>query len=260
MRETESNANARFPFLEHPRPIALAHRGGAEEAPENTMAAFENAVRLGFRYIETDVRVTRDGVALAFHDETLERVSDRRGAVSDLTWSELRGARIHGREPIPRLEEVLDAWPEVRFVVEPKSDCSVEPLARAIRRVGALERVCVGSFSDRRVKRARDLLGPQLCTTLGRRGVLRLRLASYGLPVGGFVEAAAHVPVHFRGLPVVDRQLIAAARRRGLEVQVWTVNEEVEMERLIDLGVDGIITDRPGLLKAVLRRRGLWAG
>jgi glycerophosphoryl diester phosphodiesterase len=259
MRETEPNANARFPFLEHPRPIALAHRGGAEEGPENTMAAFENAVRLGFRYIETDVRVTRDGVALAFHDERLERVSDRHGAVSDLTWSELRGARIHGREPIARLEEALDAWPEVRFVIEPKSDQSIEPLAQAIRRAGALERVCVGSFSDQRVKRVRDILGPQLCTTLGRKGVVRLRLASYGLPVGGFVEAAAHVPVHFRGLPVVDRQLIAAARRCGLEVQVWTVNDEAEMERLIDLGVDGIITDRPGLLKAVLRRRDLWA-
>ena len=259
MRETESNANTRFPFLEHPRPIALAHRGGAEEGPENTMAAFENAVRLGFRYIETDVRVTRDGVALAFHDETLERVSDRRGAVSELTWSELREARVHGHEPIPRLEEALDAWPEVRFVIDAKSDQAVEPLAQAISRVGALERVCVGSFSDRRVKRVRDILGPQLCTTLGRQGVLRLRLASYGLPVGGFVEAAAHVPVRFRGLPVVDRQLIAAARRRGLEVQVWTVNEEPEMERLIELGVDGIITDRPGLLKDVLRRRGLWA-
>lgn len=254
------DSNVRFPFLDHPRPMALAHRGGAEEGPENTMAAFESAVRLGFRYIETDVQVTRDGVALAFHDERLERVSDRRGAVSDLTWSELRGARIHGREPIARLEEALDAWPDVRFVLEPKHDRAVAPLAAAIRRVGALERVCVGSFSDTRVKRMREMLGPQLCTSLGSRGVLRLRLASYGLPVGGFVEAAAHVPVRYRGLPVLDRALLAAARRRGLKVQVWTVNEEAEMERLIDLGVDGIITDRPAALKAVLVRRGLWAG
>jgi glycerophosphoryl diester phosphodiesterase len=256
----KSESNARFPFLDHPRPIALAHRGGAEEGPENTMAAFENAVRLGFRYIETDVQVSRDGVALAFHDERLERVSDRRGAVSDLNWSELRGVRIHGREPIPRLDEALGAWPDVRFVIEPKSDQAVEPLAQAIRRAGALERVCIGSFADRRVKRIRDILGPQLCTTLGSKGVLRLRLASYGLPVGGFVEPAAHVPVRYRGLPVVDRQLLAAAQQRDLRVQVWTVNEEQEMERLIDLGVDGIITDRPGLLKAVLARRGLWAG
>lgn len=251
---------ARHPFFDHPRPMALAHRGGAEEGPENTMAAFENAVGLGFRCIETDVQVTRDGVALAFHDERLERLTDRTGAVAELTWGELRDARVEGREPIPRLEELLDAWPGVRYVIEPKSDRAVEPLADAIRRTGVLDRVCIGSFSDARVERMRDLLGPGLCTSLGRRGVLRLRLASYGLPVGEFVEAVAQVPVRFRGLPVVDRQLLGAARRRGMQVQVWTVNQESEMERLIDLGVDGIITDRPAMLKAVLSRRGLWHG
>jgi glycerophosphoryl diester phosphodiesterase len=155
---------------------------------------------------------------------------------------------------------VLDAWPGVRYVIEPKSDQAVEPLADAVRRTGVLDRVCIGSFSDARVKRMRHLLGQRLCTSLGRRGVLRLRLASLGLPVGGFVEAAAQVPVRYRGLPVVDRQLLAAARSRGLQVQVWTVNQESEMERLIDLGVDGIITDRPAMLKTVLSRRGLWHG
>ncbi len=250
---------SRHPFFDHPRPMALAHRGGAEEGPENTMAAFENAVELGFRCIETDVQVTRDGVPLVFHDERLERMTDRSGVVSELTWEELRGPRILGREPIPRLEELLGAWPDVRYVIEPKSDRAVEPLAAAIRRTGVLDRVCVGSFSDTRVRRMRELLGPRLCTSLGRRGVLRLRLASLGLPVGTFVEAAAQVPMRYRGLPVVDRQLLAAARERGLRVQVWTVNQESEMERLIDLGVDGIITDRPAVLKAVLSRRGLWA-
>lgn len=254
------DSTVRFPFLDHPRPIALAHRGGAEEGPENTMAAFENAVRLGYRYIETDVRVTRDGVALAFHDERLERVSDRSGAVSDLIWSELRGTRVHGREPIPRLDEVLGTWPDVHFVIEPKCDQAVVPLVDAIRRVDALDRVCVGSFSDSRVERVRKLLGPKLCTSLGYRGVLRLRLASYGLPVGEFVEAAANVPMRYHGVPVVDRLLLAAARKHGLKVQVWTVNDEAEMERLIDLGVDGLITDRPGALKAVLARRRLWVG
>jgi glycerophosphoryl diester phosphodiesterase len=249
---------ARHPFFDHPWPMALAHRGGAEEGPENTMAAFENAVTLGFRCIETDVQVTRDGVPLVFHDERLERMTDRTGAVSELTWEELRGPRILGREPIPRLEELLHAWPGVRYVIEPKSDQAVGPLADAIRRTGVLDRVCIGSFSDKRITRMRDLLGPELCTSLGRRGVLRLRLASLGLPVGDFVEAAAQVPVSYRGLPVVDRQLLATAQKRGLRVQVWTVNQESEMERLIDLGVDGIITDRPATLKAVLSRRGLW--
>jgi glycerophosphoryl diester phosphodiesterase len=251
---------ARHPFFDHPWPMALAHRGGAEEGPENTMAAFENAVKLGFSCIEIDVQTTRDGVPLVFHDARLERMTDRTGAVSETTWEELRGPRVLGREPIPRLEEVLDAWPGVRYVIEPKSDRAVEPLADAVRRTGVLDRVCIGSFSDARVRRMRTLLGQRLCTSLGRRGVLRLRLASLGLPVGGFVEAAAQVPTRYRGLPVVDRQLLAAARRRGLRVQVWTVNEESEMDRLIDLGVDGIITDRPARLKAVLSRRGLWHG
>jgi len=250
---------ARFPFLDHPRPIALAHRGGAEEAPENTMAAFQNAQRLGLRYIETDVQVSRDGVLMTFHDDSLDRVTDRRGRLSDLPWSDLRGARVAGQEPIPRLEEVLDALPEQRFVIELKSDAAVEPLTEAIRRTDAIDRVCVGSFSGTRIRRARDILGPRLCTSLGQGGVVRLRLASLGLPCGRFVEAAAQVPARYYGLPVVDRLMLAAARRRGIDVQVWTVNREAEMERLLDLGVDGIMTDRPSLLKTVLKRRGLWA-
>jgi glycerophosphoryl diester phosphodiesterase len=254
-----TTAAARFPFLEHPRPIALAHRGGAEEAPENTMAAFENARRLGLRYVETDVQLSRDGALLTFHDDRLDRVTDRRGAIADLPWSELRGARVHGREAIPHLEEALDAFPEQRFVIELKTDRTVEPLTEAIRRTGAIDRVCVGSFSDARIRRARKILGPRLCTSLGRLGVLRLRLASLGLPCGGFVEAAAQVPVRHHGLPVVDKRMLATARARGIQIQVWTVNREAEMEHLLDLGVDGIMTDRPSLLKAVLKRRGLWA-
>lgn len=249
---------ARFPFLAHHRPIALAHRGGAEEAPENTMVAFEHTHRLGLRYIETDVRVSRDGALMVFHDEELDRLTDWRGPIARLTWSELRSARVHGREPIPLMEEALDAWSDLRFVIELKCDEAVEPLIEAIRRTGALERVCVGSFSDRRIRRVREALGPQLCTSLGRRGVFRLRMASLGLPGGRFVEAAAQVPTRYRGLPVVDRRLLAAAQRRGLQVQVWTVNREDEMERLLDLGVDGIMSDRPSLLKTVLKRRGLW--
>ncbi len=251
-------SQSRFPVFAHPRPIAVAHRGGAGEAPENTMAAFANAVRLGFRFIETDVQATRDGVLLAFHDDQLARLTGRPGRISEVTWAELRSVRVLGREPIPRLEEMLEAWPGMCFVLELKSDLAVEPLAAAIRRAGALERVCVGAFADRRVARLRRLLGPRLCTALGRGGVARLRLASLGLPAGSFQAGAALVPRRYRGLTVVDRRLIAAARRHRLPVQVWTVNEEAEMAQLIDLGVDGIITDRPSLLKAVLQRRSLW--
>ncbi len=251
----------RFPFLDHPGPIPFAHRGGGKEQPENSMAAFSNAVSLGYGHIETDVQATRDGVAVVFHDASLDALTDRGGKISDLTWNEVRPARIAGREPLVRLDDLLGAWPDLRINLEPKTDQAVEPLADAVRRAGAVERVCVGSFSGARVRRARQLLGPELCTSLGPLGVIRVRLASLGLPAGGsFVEGAAQVATHHYGLRVVDRNFLEAAAWHGLQVHVWTVDQEAEMVRLLDLGVDGIMSGRPSLLKAVLQRRGQWHG
>lgn len=249
----------RFPFLDHPGPIAFAHRGGGKEHPENSMAAFSHAVSLGYRHIETDVQATRDGVPVVFHDAALDAVTDRSGKVSDLTWDEVRRARIAGREPVVRLDDLLGAWPELQVNLDPKSDQAVDPLVEAVRRAEAVERVCIASFSGARMRRARQLLGPKLCTSLGPLGVTRLRLASLGLPAGrGFVEGAAQVATRHYGLPVVDRGFVQAAKRHGLHVHVWTIDQEAEMDRLLDLGVDGIMSGRPSLLKAVLQRRGQW--
>jgi glycerophosphoryl diester phosphodiesterase len=252
------------PFLDHPGPIAFAHRGGASDAPENTLAAFAAAVRLGYRYLETDVHATADGILVAFHDERLDRVTDRRGLIAELPWAEVARARVAGREPIPRLEELLEAWPQVRLNVDPKHDAAVEPLIAVLRRPGVLERVCVGSFSGRRLARLRAALGPGLCTSLGPRGVAGLRLDSWGAPGAGALVAAegadcVQVPVRRGIVPLVDRRFIRAAHRRGLPVHVWTVNEPGEMVRLLDLGVDGLMTDRPALLREVLAARGQWA-
>lgn len=238
---------------------AVAHRGGAAEAPENTMAAFARAAELGFRYIETDVQATRDNVVAVFHDLKLDRLTDLRGPLETRDWTELQSARVAGREAIPRLEEALEAWPSMRFIIEAKTDQVVAPLVRLIRSSKVMERICIGSFSDRRIGYLRKELGPGLCTSLGRGGVTRLRLASLGLPLCKIPEAqVVQVPTRYRGLPVVDRRFLAAARCRGLAVQVWTVNERTEMERLIAQGVDGLITDRPSLLREVLRAQNLW--
>ena len=174
----------RFPFLDHPLPLAFAHRGGAGDWPENTMPAFEGAVALGYRHLETDVHVTSDGVLLAFHDESLDRVTDRTGLIRELPWAEVREARVDGREPIPLFTDLLGAWPDMNLNIDPKHGSSVEPLADAIRRAGAIDRVCIGSFSDRRIARLRELLGDALCTSAGPKGVARLRAASFRRPVG----------------------------------------------------------------------------
>lgn len=249
-----------YPYLDHPGPLAIAHRGGSEAHPENTMAAVGHAADLGCRYVEIDVQVSRDAALCVVHDDSLKRLTGNPSRVRDLTWPELKSVRVMGREPIPLLDEVLDAWPELRFNIDAKSEAVVEPLAEAIRRTGAIDRVCVGGISDASLNNLRDRLGPRLCTALGPRGVMRLRLASMGLPAGGFVGGAAQVPPRYGGLPLVDRRFLRAAEERALNVQVWTINEEVEMNRLLDLGVDAIITDRPSLLKSVLDRRGLWNG
>jgi glycerophosphoryl diester phosphodiesterase len=250
----------RFAFLDHPGPLAFAHRGGGREKPENTLAAFAHAVGLGFRYVETDVRVTRDGVAVTFHDETLERTTDGRGRVASHSWDELRRVKVAGREPVARLDDLLGSWPDLRVNLDPKSAATVGPLAEAVRRTGAIDRVCIGSFSDARLRRLRRELGPRLCTSLGPLGVARLRLASLGMPGGGFTAGAAQVKSHHMGMPYVDRPLLKAARRHGLDVHVWTVDEPDHMESLLELGVDGLMSGRPSVLKAVLQRRGLWSG
>jgi glycerophosphoryl diester phosphodiesterase len=223
------------------------------------MAAFEAAVRLGYRYLETDVHVTADGVLVAFHDDTLDRASDGTGRISELPWAEVSRARVDG-ETIPLLEDLLAAFPGARVNIDPKEDSAVEPLAEVIRRTGAVDRLCVGSFSDRRLARIRRLVGRRLCTSLGPGGVARLRLASIGAPVGPLPAPCAQVPVRARGIGLVDRRFLTAAHRRGMQVHVWTIDDEGEMERLLDLGVDGLMTDRPGVLKKVLERRGHWHG
>lgn len=248
-----------WPYLDHPGPLAFAHRGGAAEAAENTMAAFERAVGLGYRHLETDARLTADGVLLAFHDATLDRLTDRTGAVSDLPWSLVRGATVDG-EPIPKLEDVLAAWPDVRVNVDPKQDSAVAPLAEAIRRTGSTHRVGVASFSGLRIGRLRNRLGADLCTSLGPLGILRLRLASLRVPTGALRAACTQVPVSVRGVPIVDRRFVDTAHERGLQVHVWTCDDADEMAALLDLGVDGLMTDRPSLLKDVLVARGQWHG
>ncbi len=253
-----------YPFLDHPGPIPFAHRGGAGDHPENTLAAFEAAVRLGYRYVETDVHATADGVLLAFHDERLDRVTDRVGAVAELPYAVVALARVNGREPIPRLEELLGTWPDLRVNIDPKHDAALEPLIEAIRRTEALDRVCIGSFSGRRIARARTALGARLCTSLGPRGVAALRGVSWRGPglariVQAEGAACVQVPVRQGRLPVVDRRFVATAHRLGLPVHAWTVDDPAEMVRLLDLDVDGLMTDRPEVLRAVLEARGAWA-
>ncbi|MEX2292536.1 MAG: glycerophosphodiester phosphodiesterase [Acidimicrobiales bacterium] len=254
-------ANAAFPFLDWPGPIAFAHRGGASEVPENTMPAFAHAVGLGYRYIETDVHATADGELVAFHDDRLDRVTDGSGVIAELPWSVVREALVDGREPIPRLEDLLTTWPDLRINIDPKHDAAVEPLAEILLRANAVDRVCVGAFSDKRIARMRQLVGDALCTSMGPRQVARLVASATRFATGrGLAAPCAQVPPSQGPVPLVTERLVEAAHRRGIQVHVWTIDDAGEMSRLLDLGVDGIMTDRPQLLKDLLMERGEWHG
>lgn len=249
-----------FAFLDWPGPLAFAHQGAHRPGGpgENTLAAFEAAVALGYRYLETDVHATADGVVVAFHDDRLDRLTDRSGLIANLAWSDVSAAHVRDGEGVPLLEDVLSTWPCMRVNIDPKHDAVVERLIDLIHRTGTVDRVCIGAFSDRRLARLQDALGPELCTSMGPRQVARLVAASRGLPSGEFTAACVQVPVRRGPVPLVTPRFLAAAHEREMQVHVWTVNDDNEMRRLLDMGVDGIMTDRCDVLKDVLRERGVW--
>ena len=183
------------PFVQTRTPIAFAHRGGASDAPENTMPAFQRAMDLGYRYIETDVHATKDGVLLAFHDDDLLRTCGKPGVISEMDYDDVRKFRINGQEPIPLMQEIFDAWPDAMVNIDCKADTALMPLVSSLRGPGILERVCVGSFSDKRLATLRNIFGPALCTSLGPREVAKLRVRSWvGQPRSFPGAYAAQVP------------------------------------------------------------------
>jgi len=242
------------PYLDWPGPIAFAHRGGASDNPENTLPAFQHAIDLGYTYLETDVHATSDGVLVAFHDPDLSRTCDRVGEIKDLPWSEVSAARVDGRESIPLFEDLIASFPAARWNIDCKADGAVDPLIASLERLSCLDRICVGSFSDRRLRRLRRHLGDRLCSSFGPAQIAALRCVGR-VPWGGQI---AQVPVTQGRISLVTERTLAWLHRRNRQMHVWTIDDPAEMERLLELGVDGIMTDRPQVLKDVLTARGQW--
>ncbi|GAA5180982.1 glycerophosphodiester phosphodiesterase [Rugosimonospora acidiphila] len=253
--------NVRYPFLDAPTPLAFAHRGGAAQGDENTVEAFGRAVAMGYRYVETDVQATSDGVAVVFHDDTLHRIFGRDARVDALRYADLASIQVDGDPVVPRLEEVIAAWPTVRFNIDVKCDAAITPVVEVVRRTGALDRVLLAAFADARTARLRAELGPTLATSLGTRAAATLFAASRlgrGATRATQGVAAAQVPPTAGGLRLVDRRFVRYAHRLGLQVHVWTIDDAKRMHELLDLGVDGIMTDHIDVLRDVYTQRGHW--
>jgi glycerophosphoryl diester phosphodiesterase len=259
-------------YLTQPGPVAFAHRGGAGDAPENTLDAFEVARTLGYSFLETDVHLTRDGVLVAFHDDRLDRVTDRAGAIAELDIAEVEAADAgytfspNGGDTfpfrgqgvrVPRLAEILERWPDARVNIDPKSDACVEPLAQLLESLRTWNRVCIGSFSDRRLRQIRALSHGQACTSMGPRAVATVRLAAATGSMPKLGADCIQVPVNQGRVRIVTERFVQAAHRAGLRVHVWTINDEPTINGLLDLSVDGIMTDRLRVLRDVFTSRGL---
>lgn len=261
-----------FPFLDagldNPRSVlAFAHRGGAFhpglEGLENTMAAFQHAVDLGYQYLETDVHATKDGHLLAIHDAFLDRVTASRGAISELDRSEVAEALIAGKEQIPAMASLLEQFPDTRFNIDLKSDAAVDPLADLVQSMNAYDRVCIASFVHRRIERFRTLVGKRVATAAAPFdvGLFRFLASTQIIDVLTRQRAAAlQIPHRRGGVTILTPGLVARAHALGKHVHVWTVDEPDQMRELLDMGVDGLMTDRTDVLREVLIERGQWMG
>lgn len=240
-------------------PHIIAHRGGAALAPENTLIAFEQAVGLGCSMLETDVQLTADGVAVAFHDETLDRVTNLQGSIRSFTLAELRRAEVYGPSgqvgQIATMSEVLDAFPDVRWAIDLKNGDSIVPLAEAVNKTKSAPRICVAHAWESWLDRVRELTDVRMERSLGWREMsVLVSRARAGLPLpDGFPTGAwAHLGWRPGGVPLMESEdlasrIISLSRGAGMGVRVWTINDEKQMTRLLAQGVDGIFTDRPDI-------------
>ena len=244
------------PFFDHDGPIPLAHMGGRGEAAENSAAAFANAASLGYRHLDIDLQTTSDGVLVAHHDETLERLTGLAQPVAELSWAQVAELRLADGQPLARFDELVETHPDALWNIELKDDRSIEPTVELIRSRAMGERVCLNTFNDlrmRRIRRAAAGLGSAYSTPIAV--TLWLKAASL-VPFLPFRTSAqsTQAPVRDRGVRVLDRRFVKRAKRAGLVVIVWTINDVDEMQRLLDIGVDGILTDNPTTLKELLDR------
>jgi glycerophosphoryl diester phosphodiesterase len=227
------------------------HRG-APRSPdgavvENTLAAFQRAFDRGFRYFETDVHVTRDGQVVTSHDRSLRRVAGERVKVDSVDWNDLAEVAVGGR-PLPRLIELLDTFPNVCFNIDPKADAAVAPLVDVLRSQQVLDRVCVTSFSDRRLRWTRAAMGDAVCTAASPKEIRHAlgqvaRGADIALPGVDVLQIPIWVGRWQTERAGRSIDLVRAARNVGLPVHVWTVNDEGDMDRLLARGVDGVMSD-----------------
>tara|TARA_B100001996_G_scaffold378688_1_gene363239 strand:+ start:958 stop:1692 length:735 start_codon:yes stop_codon:yes gene_type:complete len=231
----------------------LAHRGGAEESYENTLESFEYSKNLGCKFIETDVQVSSDGIPYIFHDNDLKRILNIDSRFDALSSNQIDELKIFDHHKIPKLEEALNEFPDLSFQIDFKTNEVVNPALDVINKTKSFERVCVASFNSNRLNRVRKSF-PNLCISMGPNEVAKTLISSLGLYRGNIDGDCLQIPMTYYGIKVVTRRFVDYVKSKGLKIMVWTINDVATFEHLIELNVDGIITDKPKLLFETLQK------
>ena len=239
------------PYLDVPGVAISAHRGGSIEAPENTIESFEYSIELGSSYIETDVQLSSNGIPYIFHDDDLKRLFGKNIIFNSLHSDEIDELILFDKYKIPTLESTLQKFPDTLFQIDVKTDEVVLPTMEVIKKTNSTDKVCIASFSSKRLKQVHKLY-PEICLSMGPFEVIKLLLASFGLYRNKVPGNCLQIPIYQYGIKLVTKRFINYIHSIGLKIHVWTINDEDTMQKLIDLGVDGIITDRPKALKDLL--------
>ena len=247
-----------YRFLEEKKFIPFAHRGANYLATENTHEAFEKAVELGFSYIETDVRASKDGEAFIFHDHNLSRMTGDKRSIEDLTSRDLATIRLRGTHVIPKLTEIFESFPEIYFNIDAKSWAVVGPLARIINNFKNFEMLCLSSFNDWRLLKLLKKLKCRVCFSAGTLDSIQ---AIIFLKIGLRHKIKApclQVPLFYNRIRLIDQSLVQKTKKMGLKLHVWGTNDSNLIAELIDCGVDGLMVDDCVMLKKILTKKKLW--
>ena len=228
----------------------FVHRGDTSIFLENTIEAFQSAISLGYQYLETDLRETSDGKIITFHDPNLKRITGANITISETKFSDIRMRRLPSRETIPTIDELLEEFPDSFINMDLKVNQIEEKVLKKINSHNALERVCLGSFNSRTIKKINSL-EPKILTSMGISQVIKYKFFQKKN-----LSKLIQIPTHWKGIKVITKKFIDRLHNDGLKVHVWTVNKETEMQSLIDLGVDGIMTDNAsGLIKVMKQNK-----
>ena len=234
-------------YLEYNGLKVLAHRGGVDESYENTLESFNYSQSLGCEFIETDVQVSSDGIPYIFHDDDLKRILNKSIRFDSLSSNEIDELNIFNTHKIPKLSEALLRFPNLYFQIDFKTDEVVMPALNVIKNMNAFDRVCIASFNSKRLQNVRSLY-PDLCISMGPNEVFKTLAASLNLYKGNIPGDCLQIPMSYYGIKIVSKRFVDFVHSRGLKIMIWTINDIKTFKYLIDLGVDGIITDKPKLL------------